>query len=108
MGDNDGRARGFQTLQGLPHRRLIDRVEMRSRLIQDQHRRVFQERPRDGDTLALAAGQAGTAFADRGFQTLRQGGDQVAEGGVVDGGGQLRAARLGLGDHDIGPERVVE
>ncbi len=43
---------------------------MGGRLVQDQDRRLFQERPRDGHPLALTAGKLRAAFADMRIQTL--------------------------------------
>ena len=37
MRDDDGRTVRHQFFQGFPHRMLVDRIEMRCRLIQDQH-----------------------------------------------------------------------
>jgi len=46
------------------HQTLILRVQSTRRLIQQQQRRIAQDRTRDGDALALPAGQSRPALAD--------------------------------------------
>ena len=48
------------------------RVDRRRRLVEDQDRRVLEERARDGDALALAAGELRAALAELGLVALRQ------------------------------------
>ena len=43
---------------------FADRIEVRVRLVENQDRRVFQECPRDRDTLTLTAGKLNAAFAN--------------------------------------------
>ena len=47
-------------------------VERGGRLVEDQDRRVLQDRARDGDALALPAGEQRAALADHGVEALRQ------------------------------------
>ncbi len=49
---------GHQAVQRLLHHGLARRVERAGRLVEDQHARFPDERPRDGDALALAAAEA--------------------------------------------------
>ena len=76
----------FSTIERAAHRLLVHRIEMRGRLVQDQHRRVLEEGAGDGDALALAAGEAGAALADLGIQPVGQGLDQLGQRGMGDGG----------------------
>jgi hypothetical protein len=39
-------------------------IERAGRLVEDQDARIHDQRARDGDALALAAGEAGAALAD--------------------------------------------
>ena len=64
-------------------------VDGRERLVEDQDRGVAQERPGDGDALALAAREAHAALADDGGVALRQFQNEVL--GV---GGARRRAQL--------------
>ncbi len=58
------------------------RIEIGGRFVKDQDPRLFQQCTRDGDALALAAGEADTLFADAGLVALWQLLD-----GLVDAGG---------------------
>ena len=53
-------------------RAAVVRVQVRGRLVQDEQRRVGQQRPGQRDPLPLAAGHGGAAGADRGVPALRQ------------------------------------
>ena len=53
-------------------------VERGGRLVEQQHRRVLQERARNRDALALAAGELHAAVADDRRHALRQMLDEVA------------------------------
>src|SRR5437868_5669732 len=69
-----------------PLHRLLDqafrfRIEARGRLVQDQHRRVRQKRPRQRHALPLAARQFDAAFADQGAVAFRQPQDEVVRVG---------------------------
>lgn len=67
-------------------------VEVGNRLIEDQHLGALDQRPGDGDALALAAGQAGAAFADFGLVALRKVFDDVVDlGGLARGDDVLEA-----------------
>ena len=61
-----------QPLERRLHQRLALGVERRGRLVEQQERRVAQDRARDRDALALAAGQRHAALADRRVVALRQ------------------------------------
>ena len=63
--DHERRAAGHQPIQRLEDHRLRPRIDRRGRLVEDENRRVLQERPGDADALALAAGQPDAALADR-------------------------------------------
>ena len=71
----------------LPGRRP---VQVRGRLVEQQQRRVPQERPGQRDPLALARGQGAAALADHGVVAVRQGSDEGigarGRGGPLDPG----------------------
>ena len=54
---------------------------MGGRLIQDDHARVGQQQPGDGQPLPLAAGQPIAALPDHGVEPVRQRGDQGVQAG---------------------------
>ena len=58
-------------------------VEVGGGLVEDQERRVAQERPGQGQPLALTGRQARPALAQHGVEALGQPVDQVGEAGVV-------------------------
>ena len=64
MRDDEGGAALHQRLQRLLDLRLGRRVERAGRLVEDQDRRVLQQRPGDGEALALAARKRDAALAD--------------------------------------------
>ena len=71
VGDDERRAVLRQLVERMLNFRLGQAVQRRGRLVQDQHRRVFQENARDGDALLLSAGQECAAFADVGVEAVR-------------------------------------
>ena len=97
-----------QALERAAHQRLVDRVEMRRRLVQNENGCVFQERPRDRDALTLAAGKVDAALAHHGLQAVGQGRDKIAERRARNRILDIRRGRIGARDRDIGVERVVE
>ena len=62
----------------------------------------------DGHTLRLSAGQAVTALAHRGIQTLRQARGEGQHPGVAGGGLHLRVGGLGAGETDVLADRALE
>ena len=96
MGDDDGGALAHQLGERVPHLRLADRVEMRGRFVEDQHRRVLEEGAGDRDALALSAGELHAALADAGVEPVGQARDEVAERGALDGLRDLRVVGPGL------------
>ena len=70
-----------QPLQRLLHRALALGVERAGRLVEQQDRRVAQDRAGDREALALAAGEHHAALADLGVVALRQPGDELVRRG---------------------------
>src|SRR5438105_9282799 len=58
--NHDGGAPAHQRVEGRLHLALGFRVERRGGLVEDEHRRVLEQRARDGEALALAAGKTQT------------------------------------------------
>ena len=81
---------------------------MRRRLVEDQDRRVLEERPRDGHALALAARELQATLAHHGVGALRQRLDQVTERRAVERRTQLGVGRGRAREQHVGAERVVE
>ena len=70
MGDDDGCAPLHQCRQCVLHQPFGSGVQRRGRLVQQQDGRIAQQGARNGDPLALATGQARTAFAQETVQPL--------------------------------------
>jgi hypothetical protein len=68
-------------------------IQRRSGLVEDQQRRVFQQRPGNRQALALAAGQQYAVLADFGIEALRQLVDELLGIGIGRGGFDVCAAR---------------
>ena len=79
MGDDDGGAAVGQLLKGLLELGLRHGVQGGGGLVQNQHRRVLQKDPGDGDALLLPAGEQGAPLAHIGVESLGQGHDVVVD-----------------------------
>jgi hypothetical protein len=71
------------------------RIEHRRRLVEDQDRRILEQRARQRDTLLLPARQSHAPVADQRVVALRQVDDEVVRAGGARGGFDLRLRRLG-------------
>src|SRR6059058_3729005 len=98
MGDDQGGAAALQAVEGLLDGRLVLAVHARERFVEQQDRRVLQQRPSDRDPLALTAGQARAALADDRLVTLRQGGYEIVRVGRPSGRLQLLLSRVRLAE----------
>ena len=101
MGDQDDGAAAHQPLDRVDDRRLRFLIDGAGRLVQDQHRAVFQERPGDGDALALAAGELDPALAHLGLIAVGEPHDEFVRVGRLGGGDHLALARTWPGIRDV-------
>src|SRR5690606_1004595 len=62
--DDDGRPSAFELLQRGLHLALGAVVERGRRLVQYEDRRILEQRPGDGDALALSSRQRQSAFSE--------------------------------------------
>ena len=108
MGDHQRGAVGHQCFKGLTHRLLVYGIKMGRRFIQDQHGRIFQKRPGDGNTLALPARKPHAPFADHGLKPFGKPRHQFTQGCPLKCCGKFFFGRLRPGDQDIGAQGVVE
>ena len=93
--DDDRRGPLHDLLDRLAHQALRLAVERARRLVEDEDGRAADHRPRDGDPLALAAGQADAALAHHRVVAVRDLHDEV-----------VRVGHAG-GPHDLGLGHVV-
>ena len=77
MRDDDRRASLAQFRDRLLHVALGFGVERRGRLIEQDDRRVLDQRAGNGDALALAAGELQPVLADRRIVSARQAEDEI-------------------------------
>ena len=101
MGDDERRPALHQRFERALHQSFAFGVEGRGRLVQKQHRRVFQDRAGDGEALALAARQRDAALAELRIVALRQGGDEAVRGRLPGGGDDRLARRVGRAIGDV-------
>ena len=108
MRHDEDRAPAHEARERVLDHRLVLRIDRRQRLVQQQDRRVAQQRAGDGDALALAAGEADAALADHRVVALRQAGDEAVGVGRPRSGFHLGVARAGLAEADVLRRRAVE
>src|SRR5579883_1786080 len=110
--DDEHRAAIHHAVEGLLDEALALRVERTRRLVEEKHGGVAQERPRDRDTLPLAAGEAHAALAEICAVTLRQTLDKLRRRRSVRRPADFRVRRPGTSiadivDHISGEDRGV-
>ncbi len=97
-----------QILQCRLHQRFGFAIERGSRLVENQDGSIFQDCPRNGNALALTAGQAHSAFADHGAVAFRKRGNKFVRvrraGRVL----HLFFRDMGLAISNIVAQRVIE
>ena len=77
VGDDEGGAPVGDLLQGAADLELRLHVDARGGVVEDEDARVHDQRPRDGDALALAAAEREAAFADDRVVALGEGLDEL-------------------------------
>ena len=75
--DHDHGAPARQAVEGCLQRDFVLRIGVRRGFVQDHDRGVLQERPRNGQPLALAAREPGAALAEPGLVPLGQRRDEL-------------------------------
>ena len=95
VGDDEGGAVGHGGFQRGLHQALALGVQRAGGFIEQQQRRVLQHGAGDADALALAAGDAHAALAQKGLVALRQRGDEVVGVGGLGGGDDVGIRRIG-------------
>ena len=105
---DQGRAPRRQTVDRLLDYRLVFRVHRRERFVENEDRRIPQQRPRDCQALALPARQQNSALADHRVVTLRQLRDELVRIGVARRRLDLVARGVGLAETQILFDGAVE
>ena len=91
--DQKRRAAPHQAIHGLEDRGFGLHVDRARGLVEDQERRVLQERARERDALALAAGELHPALPDRRRVAPRQADDEVVRARCLRGPRDVEVAR---------------
>jgi hypothetical protein len=108
MGDDEGRAARHKALDPGHDRRFGGDVERGGRLVQDQDRRVAQERAGNRDALLFALRERNTGFADDRVVAIGQRLDQLVEASQPCGGLDRRIIRPRAATGDVVADRQRE
>ena len=90
------------------HLGLGQRVERARRLVENEDRRILEQRARDREALALAAGEQPAAFAGIGLEAFRIAFDDVERLRALAGRAHLLLGRIGLADAQVLGDRAIE
>ena len=99
--DHQRRAAFHQHVERVLHRALALAVQRRCGLVEDQHRGVLVDGSRDGQALALAAGELACVVAEHSVQALRQSQCKFEQVRALQGGAHALAVD-GLAEGDVG------
>src|SRR5262245_65791457 len=108
MSDHGGGSAFHQSFERLDHQLLRRRIESRGRFVQNQNRRITDDRSRNRDALALPARKRRAALADRRFIAFRQSLDEFMRIGQPSGAEDLFASGFGFAVGDVPPEGGAE
>ena len=108
VGDDDGAALGHHGGQRVADLVLLRRVDGGRGVVEHEHAGVGQDRPGDGDALALAAREGEPALAEQRVVAVREVVHELGRTGQR--GGPLDALErgVGVGERDVGGDGVVE
>ena len=87
MGNDEAGAAFAQHAQRLLDAAFAFGVQRGGSFVENQDRRVFEQRAGDGQALALAARQAQAVVADHGIEALRQAAHELGHEGRIGGAG---------------------
>src|SRR5260370_5701885 len=108
MGDDEDSAFRHQIRQGLLNQTLRLGIEFRRRLIENQNRRILEERPSYRKPLALAPTQALPSLAQNGLISLGHSCDEVMCKSSPSCRIYALLAHAGLAVTNVVPDRVIE
>ena len=106
--DYEGRLVPSGCRKGFDHLELAGGVNGRGSVVKDQHAGVGQERPGQGQSLALAAGEGHAPFAHGCLVALSQFADELVGLCKVSRLGHLLVGRIRTPDSEVGLDRVIE
>ena len=106
--DDDRRAPCHQLLERLLHEQLARGVERARRLVEQQNRRILENRACDRDALPLSARQPHAALAEERVVALRQRAQELVRFGGTRRGFDLGVAGIGPAVADVLARRRAE
>ena len=101
-------ASSHQPIERVLDDRFVLGIHCRERFIQNQDRRVSQDRPGDGNALALPAGKPDAPLADYGVISLGQQRDKLVGVGRAAGRFECFGRGVGLADPKVIRDRAVK
>ena len=101
MGDHQAGTITHQHVQGIDDSFLRRRIQRRGGLIENQHRGIFQQRPRDRQPLPLPGRERAAALAQHCVVTLGQSFDKFLGPGCFCGTLHPREVRRRIGISDV-------
>src|SRR5262249_5633670 len=105
VGDHDGRAALAKVLDGALNLALGFGIERGGRLVEQDEWSILEQRARDCDALALAAGELQSVLPDGRVIAARKGHDEVVRVSGLGGGDDLIFARARAPERDVLPHR---
>src|SRR5262249_7982109 len=108
MCDHDRRSPLAEVLDRALNLTLGLRIERSRRLVEQDDRRVLEQGARDGDALALAAGDLQAVLTDLRFIPARERRDEVVRVSGLGGGDDLGLARTQTSERDILAHRAAK
>ena len=108
VGDDDRGAALAEFGDRLLHVVLGFGIERRGRLVEQDDRRILDQRARDGDALALPAGELQAVLADRGIVAIREVRDEIVRVRRLGGGDDLRLAGAEFSERDVVADATAE
>src|SRR5690606_24756675 len=106
--DHEGGAAAAEVLESVPDEGLALGVEAGGGLVEDEDARIGDDGARDGDALALAAGELDAALADDGVVAVVEALDELVAVRDAGGGADLFEGGAGACERDVLADGAVE
>src|SRR6266852_7714831 len=108
MRDHESSSPNHQVGQRLLHKHLGLRIQLRGGFVENQNRRIFQDRARNSDTLPLSSAQARSAFADYRIVPARQLHDEIVRQRRLGGSNDSILGNISQSVANVVPHRIVK
>ncbi len=108
MRDQKDRPLAALCIEGLQDGTLVQRIEVRCRLVEKHERRIMQEGANKSQALALAAGERIAELAHLSVKALGQALDEIEDGCLGTGLLELLLCCIGLRNQQVLPDAVMK